>query len=73
MADEAGQFRKFRRWNPTSSAWRSVTIKVICRKWRSGWALADSTLYRKLKEFGLVPEGAVADEDSGDNTIRRAS
>ena len=31
-----------------------------------------STLYRKLKEFGLVPEGAVADEDSGDDTIRRA-
>ena len=31
-----------------------------------------STLYRKLKEFGLEPEGAVAEEDGSDDTIRRA-
>ncbi|HEY5083171.1 MAG TPA: helix-turn-helix domain-containing protein, partial [Rhizomicrobium sp.] len=72
LTDEAGQFRRF-------EALESDIIRMAIGHYQGHMSevarrlgIGRSTLYRKLKEFGLVPEGAVADEDSGDDTIRRA-
>jgi len=72
LTDEAGQFRRF-------EALESDIIRMAIGHYQGHMSevarrlgIGRSTLYRKLKEFGLVPEGAVADEDGGDDTIRRA-
>ncbi|HEX4370897.1 MAG TPA: sigma-54 dependent transcriptional regulator [Rhizomicrobium sp.] len=72
LTDEAGQFRRF-------EALESDIIRMAIGHYQGHMSevarrlgIGRSTLYRKLKEFGLVPDGAVAEEDGGDDTIRRA-
>jgi DNA-binding NtrC family response regulator len=70
LADETGQFRKF-------EALESDIIRMAIERYKGHMSevarrlgIGRSTLYRKLKEYGLEPEGAV--EDSSDETIREA-
>jgi DNA-binding NtrC family response regulator len=72
LTDEAGQFRRF-------EALESDIIRMAIGHYQGHMSevarrlgIGRSTLYRKLKEFGLVQDGAVAEEDGGDDTIRRA-
>ena len=45
-----------RRWNPKSSAWRSRRYDGHMSEVARRLGIGRSTLYRKLKEFGLEPE-----------------
>jgi DNA-binding NtrC family response regulator len=72
LTDEAGQFRKF-------EALESDIIRMAIGHYQGHMSevarrlgIGRSTLYRKLKEFGLVPDGAVPEEDGDADTIRRA-
>src|ERR1700678_499027 len=71
LTDEVGQFRKF-------EALESDIIRMAIGHYQGHMSevarrlgIGRSTLYRKLKEFGLVPNGAVPEEDGGDD-IRQA-
>jgi len=71
LIDENGQFRKF-------DALESDIIRLAIGRYEGHMSevarrlgIGRSTLYRKLKEYGLEPEDAVEENASGDDAIRK--